>query len=211
MFSRKARELEALVIARGRPAQPTDQERAEHRSYVVSAVLAAVAFIEASVNELIESSPLPNMQVGGGEGGLSGEDRSALADLPDAEAKLSTLDRAQLILHLLHREPFDPGRKPFQDMQLIVRLRNALVHYQPEWYAAGTDQDLSKGLRKPLADRRFALNPFFPDINPFLWDRCLGHGCAEWSWRTALDFADSFFKKLGITPIYDAHRDELKG
>jgi hypothetical protein len=62
---------------------------------------------------------------------------------------------------------------------------------------------------KALADRRFSVNPFTGDRDPFFPDRCLSHGCTVWAWNAALMFCDEFFNRVGVKPVYDSQRHTL--
>jgi hypothetical protein len=206
MLSRKCGELEAVGT------NLTDEDRADHRSYAVASILASVAFLEALLNELFASATHDNLEVGGGRGGLSADERQALADVKEMLDRNEFLDKFQLVLRILGKQAFDRGAQPYQDAKLLVQLRNALVHYKPRWRVGGDDADQSieeSSLTRGLAQRKFSLNPFTSQGNPFFPDRCLGHGCTSWAWRTALPFADDFFSRLGVTPVHDGVRGRL--
>jgi hypothetical protein len=38
--------------------------------------------------------------------------------------------------------------------------------------------------------------------NRYFPDKALGKGCAKWAVKSARNFADSFFKRIGIIPNY---------
>ncbi|MEV6942989.1 hypothetical protein AB0N07_13510 [Streptomyces sp. NPDC051172] len=173
-----------------------------------------MAFMEASVNELVASSSHSNLELGGALGGLGQDEREALTALMKAWGDRrgpSTLDRVQLVLHLLRRQPFDTGKGPFQNAPQVVKLRNALVHYSPEWQigVGASEDEAVKGIARQL-EGKFPGNPFFPKGNPFFPDRCLGHGCTEWAWNIVFDLMGEFFKRVGVTPVYNDVRDQLK-
>jgi hypothetical protein len=212
LFSRKCAELEA------NPPTPTqvEQERGlkwseaaqrEHRSCAVASILTSVAFLEASVNELFASTKHENLREVGAS--LQPSDRSALTAATEMLSGNRLLDRFQLALLLLGRPPFDIGAEPYQDVALLVRLRNELVHYTPQ-FRLGTNSEptVSAEARRlrGLESKKFSTNPFTGEANPFFPDRCLGHGCTVWAWNAALMFCDSFFKKICVTPIYDNSR-----
>lgn len=117
----------------------TQQVLAEHRSAVTAAIFASAAFLEASINELFSSAGHDNFEVGGGRGGLPQRRRQLLALLSEPLERASTLDRYQLALGLLDHEQLEIGAQPFQDTVLLVKLRNKLVHYRPEWRAGAVD------------------------------------------------------------------------
>ncbi|MEU0110616.1 hypothetical protein ABZ313_35370 [Streptomyces sp. NPDC006251] len=205
LFSRKCGELEK---------NPEEEQRREHRSYAGASILASVAFMEASINELLASSSQTNLGFGGALGGLPQDEREALTALMRAWGDRrgpGTLDRVQLVLHLLRRQPFDPGASPFQNAPQVVSLRNALVHYSPEWQigVGASEEDAIKGIAKQLGGK-FSENPFVPKEYPFFPDRCLSHGCTVWAWNIVFGLVDEFFKRVGVTPVYNPLRDQLK-
>ncbi len=38
--------------------------------------------------------------------------------------------------------------------------------------------------------------------NSYFPDKALGKGCTEWAVKSARNFADSFFKRIGVEPNY---------
>jgi hypothetical protein len=205
LFAREAHDLEqAIPSPSGQAAWDVAFRR--HRSFVIASVLTSASFQEAVINEVIRSAGQSNLEVADR---LSEVDRRRLIDLAEDLDRMSTLGRYQLVLHLLNREPFDRGAQPFQDADLLVALRNALVHYKPEWRPGANSPPSTIGLDKRLESRRFALNQFFPVANPFFPDRCLGHGCCAWALGAALRLADEFHRRLGVHPIYEGFRDQL--
>ncbi|MFB7609836.1 hypothetical protein [Streptomyces gardneri] len=203
------------------PAPPDEQDRAqglawsaeqaaEHRTYAMGAVMTAFAFLEASVNELLASATEDQLEMGGGRGGLTAEERAALVTLQQAwgDRGPSLLERAQLVLHLLRRDPFNKGEEPFQSADVLRRLRNALVHYRPEWRAVGAGRADDK-IAKDLAHLPIAPHPFATKSHPPFPDRRLGHGLASWAWKTSLAFTDDFLARVGVQPVYEDLRPRL--
>jgi hypothetical protein len=83
-------------------------------------------------------------------------------------------------------------------MNLLIRLRNELIHYKPRNLASPTVHRLEKRLTGRFATNKLmtgAGNSFFPD-------HCLGHGCAEWSVTSSEMYMNAFFADLGIVPNY---------
>jgi len=66
------------------------------------------------------------------------------------------LTKYQLALTLCQKEKFDKGHNPYQDAHRLITLRNALVHYKPEW---DTDLNEHKKLESYLSNR-FLVSPF---------------------------------------------------
>jgi hypothetical protein len=211
VLSRKCGELESNLLP-GQAGQAavvnwSEDDRREHRSYATSSILASVAFIEASINELYAPASHQNLEVGGKLSADEGKRLTGVAELIDHN---NFLDRFQITLHLLGREGFDQGAQPHQDAKILLSLRNGLVHYKPQFRAGGGDSSESEKWVKALVSKRFSLNPFTGSGNPFFLDRCLSHGCTVWAWKAALAFADEFFNRVGVKPVYDSQRDILK-
>lgn len=211
-FSRKCGELESSPQPPSQDEQSrglkwSEADRRDHRSYTTASVLSSVTFLEASINELFASASNPNLEVGGK---LSPDERSRLTGAADLIANNRLLDRFQLALYLLDREAFNQGAQPYQDVKILVTLRNELVHYKPQYRSGAGQPDESSKWAKALVGKRFPLNPFTSTGNPFFPDQCLSHGCTMWAWKAALAFADDFFARLGVKPVYDDHRKLLR-
>jgi hypothetical protein len=94
----------------------------KHRTYVTNAILSAVSFLEAAINELFQDAfdRRPNYI-----GGLTEELRAILADYWEmtelsTRPAISLLDKYQLALRFAGQEPLDKGRRPYQDVDLLV-------------------------------------------------------------------------------------------
>jgi len=183
------------------PVDPGQQS--EHRSFAIAAILCSVTFLESSLNELFASASEERLEVGGGLGGLTERERQTLRDVTGMVDRNRLLDKFQLVLHLLGREPFDRGAGPYQDADLLVKLRNVLVHSKPSWEAWGVPEDK---LMKSLLGKHFSTHPFInvnpTTLAPFFPDRCLGADCARWALHAARSFGDAFFDRLGVAPAY---------
>jgi hypothetical protein len=188
-FTKLATDLEKVA---GRPAFDIQE-----RAYVMSAVSSSVAFLEAAINEVFDDivdrhdpyvgSLLANYKL------LLG----AVWSLGGAE-KFSMLDKYQAALQCVNGATFDKGAQPYQNAMLLVRLRNRLVHARPETRESGYLDDLDRALIKKFSPhgRMAGMG------NPYYADHCLSAGCADWSVLSALNFADEFFKRLGVKPNY---------
>jgi hypothetical protein len=85
-----------------------------------------------------------------------------------------------------------------QDAALLVRLRNALVHFKPENIPADEEHELQKRLRGKFPDNRLmesSGSPWWPSHG-------LGHGCSEWAVRSARALVDEVLADVGIAPNY---------
>jgi len=168
-----------------------------HRAYVVGAIMTSVASVEARINEfyLDATDNLLGSVLDSGQQAL-------LAELwkPLDEKRVPMLQKYQIALAAIKRSKLDTSRGPYQDVNLLVGLRNMLVHFKPEW---DIDQKEHRKIEKNLQGR-FKLNPFWPqDDCIFFPFKCLSHGCASWAVRSSLDFILEFFAIIGLDPKTD--------
>lgn len=110
----------------------------EHRAYVVGAVLSSVSFLEARFNEFVA-----NPFVRGSGFPPRSARRLAQALKSGRMDRLPILEKYQMAIFLAGKEPLPEGREPYQPADLLIALRNALVHFRPEW---SRPLDLPSGL-----------------------------------------------------------------
>ncbi len=194
-FSDEARVIEAQH--RGGPnSDPI------HRAFVIASIQAAVAFMEANVNELYQDAA----------DGHGTEGDGYVAPLPEATRwsmsevwqgtgdgrKLEALSKYQLMLTTAGLPTLDRGVHPYQDAAAVTRLRNVLVHYQPETIFADESNRLESQLKDKFSDNKMLAgsgNAWWPS-------RCLGAGCCDWAISSVRSLADHVANNLGITPNY---------
>ncbi|MFB2917431.1 hypothetical protein [Aerosakkonema funiforme] len=167
-----------------------------HRAYVIGSIITATSYLEASINECLAA-----LKEGDSSIKLSA-DAAALMKImwEDIDLKKKILEKYQILLTLTENE-FDTGKEPYESTSYLIKLRNALVHYKPEWVGTGDvyEKTFSEKLRKNLENKIKKLNPlagagdcaFFPH-------KCLGYGCAKWAVETSIKFTDEFFSKMGL-------------
>jgi hypothetical protein len=187
-FTTLADQIEAATTA----ADATEPQRSNHRAYVTGAVVFSVAYLEASINELyLEAIDRNRTSLAG----LADHQISILAELwAIGEPHHQALEKYQIALSVCGVQGFDRGGEPFQGTDSLIKIRNALIHYRPEW-----DDELRK--HKKIRSRfsgRFPLNPLVPSSSLWFPHRCLGAGCARWSVEQAERFMTKFCQKLNI-------------
>lgn len=189
----------------------TDDMFLVHRTYVSNGIFSAVAFLEATINEVFSDADT-NI-------------RGVVRDLnPDAVQMLASLWRQgiprtagypvikkyQIALLLSGKQELNSGLTPYQDVDLLIKLRNSLIHYEPDWESTGADGTFLQGknISKKISGK-FALNPLTGGKNPLFPDKCLGAGCAKWAVKVSIQFADEFFWNMGLIPTYEKIREKL--
>ena len=171
-----------------------------HRAYVVGSIMTSVASIEARINEfyLDATDNLLGSILDTSQQGL-------LAELwkPLDEKRVSILQKYQIALAAIECSKFDTSKGPYQDVSLLIDLRNMLVHFKPEW---DNDQKKHKKIEQKLQGR-FELNPFWPKEDSIFFPfKCLSHGCASWAVRSSMNFILEFFTLTGV----DSQTDQFK-
>jgi len=128
------------------------EEFTRHRAYVTGAILSAAAFLEASINELFHEAENRDHDK------VPSFDDATVARLAkiwgDIEFK-SILLKYQTVLEAAGSKRFEQDRAPYDDAESLIRLRNTLMHYKPEW---DDEQGRHHDLRERL-EKKFPLNP----------------------------------------------------
>jgi hypothetical protein len=181
LFARNARAVEQQH--RGEPYGPYFEEI---RWQVVACVMMAVAAVEAHFNERMKDLSVDN-------------------DFLKLIERKGLIERHDYFLWFTDRPRLDNGAAPTQPFADLVELRNALVHFHPEW---DDDQELHAKLDRRLTDK-FPTSPFLNSNAVFFPMRCMSHGCAAWAVRTAWDFGDAFAEQIGVEPKFRPCRERL--
>jgi hypothetical protein len=175
-----------------------------HRGYVTGAVFSAAASLEATINELFIDAQDPGSPTFEGAdsrlpGLLAGTSWGQLE-------KKSTLYKYQKALSLAGKQEFNRDEPPYKAVDDLIELRNALVHYKPEW---STNQKKHQTISNRLEEYRFTPNPYAGPNDVFFPKKCLGHGCAAWTVKSGVTFIESLFSQLGLPSIFRNHPQEL--
>lgn len=182
----------------------SDELFAEHRAYVTGSIFTAVSFLEATINELFaDTADNPDRFIKH----LDSKVVALMADIWKHEFSkkyFPILTKFEKALTLAKKEPFDPGALPYQCIWLLIKLRNALIHYEPEW----NGKQASKF--EKMLENKFSLNPLTGPGDAFFPKKCLSHGCAKWAVESSVKFADEFFSRMGLPSTFDHVRSRLK-
>ena len=166
----------------------------EARSNALAAVLLSAASLESSINEFYQQAVDKDRKA---MKALSENQINLLAELWPEIEQFSPLRKHQTALVAMGYEPMNKGQEPYRSADGLMRLRNALVHFKPEWDDELKDhQSLEKRLSQlfpisALANRAKGRMVWFPN-------KCLGAGCAEWAVESAIKFSQQFVSTLGI-------------
>lgn len=175
-----------------------------HKAYVVSVIISSVAFLEAAINEVLRDA---HESIDSYQKDLDDEQRAAVKELWRIERNIKTLDKYQLTLLLLKGiEATDRGGQDYENVSLLIKLRNEFVHHKPQtvWFSKQKNseyrlQDKLKG--------KFEENFFFKGKNTHYMSRILGFSCAKWAIESSKIFVDKFFVSCDIVPSYEERLD----
>lgn len=192
----------------------SDDEIIHHRSLTVSIILSCVCFLESTINELF-------MDAAEGTDGI-------LRDMSKANIKMlskmwkrgiprtanyNIVEKYQVALTLTKKKEINLGLEFAQNVSYLIKLRNALIHFEPETVITKSEKEPEsvkiQKLEKHLKGK-FDLNKFTGENNLFFPDKCLSVGCAEWAINSALYFTDLFFDTLELIPPYQKIRYKVE-
>lgn len=186
----------------------------EHRAYVTNAIISAVSCIEANINEFYadvsdENANHSNRYLTV----LSNDTVRLISDMWKLEVPrtsgYSIIEKYEIALTLARKQKIDRSSSVYGNITILVKLRNALIHYEPEWLDSPENDNARIHSFEQKLKGKFKLNPLTGAGNPFYPDKCLSHGCAEWACKSCIDFIDYFSKEMGIPSRFDHVRGSL--
>jgi hypothetical protein len=151
---------------------------------VSATVMLATASLESNINEYLcePDQVFPN---------LSGESPHTLVRLLEQK---SILEKYQAVLSFRGVAEYPTGEPPYQDVDALIKLRNALVHFKPEWH---DEQELHGKIESRLKGR-FEINPAIGENGVFFPQQCMSYGCTKWAVNTSLAFMGNFSERSGL-------------
>jgi hypothetical protein len=161
------------------------------------------AAIEAESAEVIAHGPGHHL----GSDRMDTKARDFLVPLAEFIDRQNALTRYKIILHILSKQPLTEGEQPWQDMAVLVKLRNELIHYKSQW---GKEMDRQRFFTT-LKHLHLAKPPFVPSNANFFPHQFLGAACAAWAVRTAVAFLNGFYDRLGIESPLKAYMGQFAG
>lgn len=112
------------------------------------------------------------------------------------ERLLSPLEKLRFAFQIKGLAPLNAGAAPFQDVAALFELRNALVHFKPEW---SKSRDTHEKLENKLVST-LKRSPFYPanePLFPFAWAT---HDNTKWAVSSSVALIDIVSSALGQDP-----------
>ena len=164
--------------------------------FSTACVFSSVASIESYFNELFADSAenFPN---------YTDEIKIMMWGLIE---KKSILTKFNFALALRGAREFDKADSNFNNMLALIALRNALIHFKPEW------EDKQKNHLKisPLLKKKFAPSTFILGNEGIFPRKWASHGCTVWAIESCLTFIEDFENRMKITAKFELFLQRLK-
>jgi hypothetical protein len=190
LFSRSVSQLEAAH--RGKAFGPFWEEILAHAT---ASLLLTVASLESYVNELFADVGryFPSIP------------SAILQKIWETHEQKPILEKFDLALLLRNVPLVDRGSRPGQDVVLLIRLRNAVVHFKPEWFDSQEDHAKLSNQLKGC----FPGSPFFGPDEPLFPRGWATHDCTAWAVNSAVAFIDVIDQKAGLPSHLDQFRSRF--
>jgi hypothetical protein len=164
-------------------------------SYTLATILSSMTALESYVNEIYTDRTTY----------FPGYHQQLIDDIWQITERRSALEKCQFALSLKDKGKFDTSAKFYQDTSDLVKLRNALVHYKPEWsHEEGEHKKLMKRLRG-----KFRFSPYYQNPTSAFPNSLMGYECARWSLTTVINFIDKFSELADIPNLHNNLRPRL--
>jgi hypothetical protein len=190
MFSRRVGEIEAK-----HSGQAFGSFWEEILAYATATVFLSVAALESYANELFVDM----------DQNFPGVGNELLETLWTAYEEKRVFEKFDLALLLRGAPRLVRGAEPFQSVHALVGLRNALIHFKPEWEPAEHKQ-LSSRLRNFFKPSEFLADD--PGLFPRAW---ASHDCTVWALTAVLRFIEHFENCAGLPHKMANFSDRLRG
>ncbi len=142
-----------------------------------------VASLESYANELyFEGSAI-----------VPAQNQAFASEFQEIVDREPVLRKFSLILAIRSAKRLDMGCSEVQSVDALIKLRNAIIHFRPEWFG---EQDEHAKLSKRLHNR-FLASPFLPN-EPLFPNAWASASFANWALRSTMQFLRYFYAEAGL-------------
>ena len=171
-----------------------------HMSYVASSIICSVAALEAKINQFLVDNKAQIDEIKIKKNSAIFKHYSSVFN-PEAPLinQLLGLSNALIkynVIFYLFKGKFLPDKKLFKGTNFAINVRNALIHFSPEW---DNDLNLNKDLEAKYCkhfSNDFDLSQFYYKDEFFIPYRCLSASHAEWAYKNSNAFMEKFFSSI---------------
>jgi hypothetical protein len=167
------------------------------RSFALAAISESVALLEAHVNGIWQDAadfgPADDRRLRG----LSPKARVKMRELwTERFERKKALHKYKVALDCAG-ETLDTRRREYQDVDAVIRLRDALVHFHPGMNWTDEPHDIEIRVKHLVPE-----NPLMRDTAPWFPNHPLCAGVAQWAWQSCMRFADDCHEQMGLQVSY---------
>lgn len=160
----------------------------EITSYVSSTIVMSVAGLEAYINELFADY----------QHHYPKEYHTLIEEIWETIEEQSILEKYRIAL-ALKGEKLEAGGKLYQNTNILIKMRNALIHFKPEWE---DEKKAHQKIDKDIAGR-FKPSPFLLNKRLSFPQNCMSYSCAKWAVISSIEFVKDFEDRFGIKSKID--------
>ena len=169
----------------------------EHKAYFYGSVFNCIAYLESYINELFFDISEGNLY------GINIEEKSVIQiqelwnlKIPRS-ASYRTTDKYQIILIISNKQKLDKSKSPSQDVDFLIKLRNSLIHYEPEYIESAfknTDAKLHK--YQKFLENKIEINPFATTLDNFYPTKIISYSFCQWAINSVSSYIKEFENKF---------------
>lgn len=163
-------------------------------SYSTACIFSVVASLESYINEIYI------------DGGINFPDIRAevMEEVWKNTDKKPILEKYDFALLLKKKSLLIKGDGLYQNVNLVINLRNTLIHFKPEW--DGQQSEHCKISAK--LQGKFGKSPFMENES-FLPKAWASYECTNWAVKSCIDFIYDFENRFGVESCFDKFRNRL--
>ena len=166
-------------------------------AFSIANVMTAVASLESYINEVFFDY----------RKNFSSDKETLIKNIWKHFAERPTMEKFDLALMLRDRAVFDKATNPYQDVAILIKLRNSLVHFSPEW----EDEQVAHERLSAQLSGKFQPSPFMQGSAPLFPKRWATSGCTKWAIASCLSYVQHFEELSGLEHRFDNFLDRLSG
>ena len=195
MFAAALFSRQVCTIEKDNQSKPYGPFWEDIRIYSIACIFGCVASLESYVNELFvdHEKNFPEMRT------------DIMKKLWEYFEQKPLLEKYEFALLLKKAPSPEKGQRPYQDIDALIHLRNALTHFKPEWE---DDQEIHAKVSAQLKGR-FNLSPFMGDVEPIFPKKWATSGCTKWAVQSSLAFINKFEELASLEHWFDQFADRL--
>lgn len=170
----------------------------QHRAYVDAAITESVGFLEAYINEIYSDAADPDVEAGAHDG-LPQTAIASIAGYWTQHHETASIEtKYRMARVFIAGAPADEGRRPFEDVKLLIQIRNWLIHYKPSTVVGGAPPPRKAwdNLQTRIAPNRIFEGGSLVGWFPYL---ALSAGAAAWAIESAEAYVHEFITDIGGT------------